>query len=263
MARYHFFRYAVGMNDMPDTVSKKDAAWLLRDKYNNVKSERYEADLERLAKGEPLGYVIGWVPFLGLTITLASHPLIPRPETEWWTEKMITEELCKKLKQCSVLDLCAGSGAIGCSVLSKCHDTHVTFSDNIKEHEATIHANIVANNINKERTHVVTGDLFDALRNKTFDLIAINPPYIPKHRTLPRSVDHYEPHEALYSGTDGLSLIRRIAKELRAHLSTRGSAWIEIDAEYAPQARDIFEDNGFVVTLHNDHYGRPRVLAVH
>ena len=48
-----------------------------------------EEDRERLASGEPLAYVIGWVPFLSVRVSLHSKPLIPRPETEWWTEILI------------------------------------------------------------------------------------------------------------------------------------------------------------------------------
>ena len=62
---------------------------LRRDKYNGNEEIDITADIQRLAFGEPLAYVIGWIPFLGLTIGLGSMPLIPRSETEWWTEKLI------------------------------------------------------------------------------------------------------------------------------------------------------------------------------
>ena len=62
----------------------KDERWLLEEKYERKETPEYEVDRKRLALGEPLGYVIGWQPFLGLKIFLDSRPLIPRPETEWW-----------------------------------------------------------------------------------------------------------------------------------------------------------------------------------
>ena len=67
----------------------KDEKWLLDEKYAGEPSAEFEADKERLASGEPLAYVIGYQPFLGLKIYLDSHPLIPRAETEWWVEQML------------------------------------------------------------------------------------------------------------------------------------------------------------------------------
>ncbi len=64
----------------------KDIAWLLQEKYGGEKSEAFFADCKRLALGEPLGYLIGHTPFLDCTIYLDSKPLIPRAETEFWTE---------------------------------------------------------------------------------------------------------------------------------------------------------------------------------
>jgi methylase of polypeptide subunit release factors len=60
-----------------------DLEYLVRDKYHGDASLITKEDTDRLASGEPLAYVIGWIPFLGLQIDLQSKPLIPRPETEW------------------------------------------------------------------------------------------------------------------------------------------------------------------------------------
>jgi methylase of polypeptide subunit release factors len=69
----------------------QDIEWLLKEKFGGEKSDAFFADCKRLALGEPLGYLIGHVPFLGCTIHLDSKPLIPRTETEFWTEKAIEE----------------------------------------------------------------------------------------------------------------------------------------------------------------------------
>ncbi|MEX0913065.1 MAG: hypothetical protein WDZ56_00890, partial [Candidatus Paceibacterota bacterium] len=67
----------------------KEEGWLLEEKYGGEKTAGFSADLKRLACGEPLGFVIGHVPFFGCRIYLDSHPLIPRLETEFWVEKAI------------------------------------------------------------------------------------------------------------------------------------------------------------------------------
>ena len=63
-------------------VSSENIRHIIRDKYGGDQSADITGDFERLCKGEPLAYIIGWIPFLGLHIGLDTHPLIPRPETE-------------------------------------------------------------------------------------------------------------------------------------------------------------------------------------
>ena len=105
----------------PMELSTEDYRALVRDKYDGDQHADLSADIARLAQGEPLAYVIGWQPFLGLSIDLSTRPLIPRPETEWWTELLI-QELKKQFPSApfTLLDLCSGSivriSCIGCPV---------------------------------------------------------------------------------------------------------------------------------------------------
>ncbi len=225
-----------------------------------------------MTEDEPLAYTIGWQPFLGLKIYLDSKPLIPRPETEWWTEKLLSELEDEQIK---FLDLCAGSGAIGCATLSKLPNAQVYFGEIDRAHEATILKNIRENNLDEspafakassgKRAHVCIGDLFKPFGKMKFDVIAANPPYIPINRKLPKSVADYEPPLALYSGVDGLDLIRRIAKELPKHLAKKGVAWIECDGAYNTHietAIELFKSQNFNAEIKNDQYGVPRIIVV-
>lgn len=246
----------------------RDERWLLQEKYAGIESEAFVSDCARLARGEPVAYVIGWQPFLGLKIYLDSHPLIPRPETEWWAEKLIAElkrrETVQKnpLVALNFLDLCAGSGAIGCAVLAKLPHAEVYFGEIDPEHKTTIEKNIVENNLDASRSHIGVGDLFAPFREMEFDVIAINPPYIPSGRTLAHSVSDYEPHQALFSGRDGLDLMHRIAADLSKHLKPNGIVWIECDTEYIESARGLFLNQGFSAEVINDQYEQSRIIAV-
>ncbi|HEX8946873.1 MAG TPA: HemK/PrmC family methyltransferase [Candidatus Paceibacterota bacterium] len=248
--------------NLPEGVSAQDAAWLLRDKYEGVESEAYEQDLQRLAAGEPLGYVIGWVPFLGLAISLASHPLIPRAETEWWVERLI-EELRARYgdKPFTFLDLCAGSGAIGCAILAALPNARVSFGELDPAHAPTIRANVGRATSHIKRADIRIGDLFEPFAGERFDCIAANPPYIPEARMLPREVAAYEPREALYAGADGLAVTRRIAEGLPSHLAQGGCARIEVDAIHASAAQELFARAGFAADIRTDQYGRPRLIV--
>lgn len=242
----------------------QDEQWLLREKYAGKETPGYEADKRRLASGEPAAYVIGWQPFLGLKIHLDSRTLIPRPETEWWAEQLIhmLSAAGNAGTAITFLDLCAGSGAIGCAALARLPQARVYFGEIDPAHEATIRKNMRENALDAERADIRIGDLFAPFDTLRFDVIAANPPYIPEKRVLPESVAAWEPASALYAGTDGLSLIRRIAAELPGRLSKDGVAWIECDSEHAEAARELFEKSGFSAEIRADQYGAPRVLVV-
>ncbi|MFI5260637.1 MAG: N5-glutamine methyltransferase family protein [Candidatus Paceibacteria bacterium] len=268
----------------------KDEKWLLDEKYGGQATAGYAADLERLAAGEPLAYIIGWQPFLDLKIYLDSRPLIPRPETEWWTEELLgavgtsarresrsataREEAIFQKENTplsssglpaaphSFLDLCAGSGAVGCAALAKLPDTEVYFGEIDPAHQATIEKNIRENNLDATRATISIGDLFEPFDGMQFDIIAANPPYVPTDRILPESVADYEPSLALFAGTDGLDFVRRIAAGLKEHLKEDGVAWIEIDRGHAEASRDLFTAQGFAAEIRNDQYEKPRIIVV-
>ena len=263
----------------------KDERWLLEEKYAGDRTPAFEADRERLARGEPLGYVIGTQPFLGLTIHLDSKPLIPRPETEWWTEQLLAMLAAREpaelfpavrlglaarsaagnssageRRPVRFLDLCAGSGAIGCAALAKLPDAQVYFGELDPAHEATILKNIRENGLDESRADIRIGDLFEPFGNMTFDVIAANPPYIPAGRELPASVTGYEPALALTAGKDGLAVIRRIAHELPKRLAPGGVAWIECDSAHAAAACALFAEQGLAANVLADQYGTLRIV---
>jgi release factor glutamine methyltransferase len=242
---------------------KRDTAWLLEEKYASGDTQGFEDDLKRLSAGEPVAYVIGWQPFLGLKMHLGSRPLIPRTETEWWTEQLV--EYAKEKfadRAITFLDLCAGSGAIGCGALARLPHAAVYFGDIDPAHEATILKNIRANGLDESRATVRSGYLFNPFDGVRFDIIASNPPYVPTDRALPESVANYEPALALLSGPDGMDLMRRIAKELPLRLADQGVAWIECDRGHAAASRALFEEQGFNAEIRTDQYGKPRIIVV-
>lgn len=211
---------------------------------------------------EPEAYTIGWLPFLGLKIYLDFKPLIPRQETEFWAEQLINHVGTYDVPTLKFLDLCAGSGAIGCAMLARLPNAQVYFGEIDRAYEATILKNIRENNLDETRAHVSIGDLFAPFGDIKFDIIAANPPYIPYGRELPSSVADYEPSIALRSGVDGLDLMRRIALELPKHLAKDGVAWVECDSPAAAAAAGLFTAQGLTAEIRTDQYGAPRIIVV-
>lgn len=241
--------------------------WLLIEKYNSQESEAFHADCARLEAGEPLAYVIGWTPFLGCKIWLDSHPLIPRPETEFWVEHAITH-ITNTLprvtlgKKVGILDLCAGSGCVGVAVAKALPHTRVDCAEIDTAHHPTINKNSRENllPITRDRQRVFGGDLFTDIPVSTkYDYILSNPPYIdPALDRTEASVKTYEPPVALYGGVAGLDCIARIIETAPSYLTPRGELWLEHEPE---QSQDICRHGarvGFAVTTHHDQYATAR-----
>jgi release factor glutamine methyltransferase len=239
----------------------QEKEWLLVEKYQGQKSEAFLADVAKLEAGVPLAYLIGHIPFLNSTIHLDSHPLIPRPETEFWVDKVI--KIISELNSpVYVLDLCAGSGAIGVAVAKGIQNSLVDFIELDANHLPTIAKNCRENQIDSERVNILEGDLFKLKTDKKlpeYNFILTNPPYIDK--TLGRtdkSVIENEPALALYGGRDGIELIEEIIKKAPLHLKPGGQLWIEHEPEQSESIKNLAA-NKFVTTTHKDQYSVERV----
>jgi HemK-like putative methylase len=267
--------------------------WLLHEKHNGVESAAFRADCARLNAGEPLGYVIGHVPFLNCKIFLQAEtsigdvakPLIPRVETEYWVEIAIgliqkqiegvhlqrpqraysergqaEKERLLSANTPQVLDLCAGSGCIGVAVAEHVAEARVDFAEIDPRLLSTIQKNIDANVEESERCRVFESDLFANLpSDTTYDFILTNPPYIdPAVDRAEQSVKTYEPHLALYGGRGGVELINSIIAAAPHHLTLRGQLWIEHEPEQAAAITALGSEHGFAVTNERDQYGRTR-----
>lgn len=244
---------------------EREEKWLLEEKYNGEKTIGFFADLKRLAAGEPLGYVIGHIPFLGCQIWLDSRPLIPRPETEYWAEEAIAairEADAATPRPLRVLDLCAGSGCIGIAVAKTVPTASVDFAELDERHHATIGRNLEANGIETSQVRIFGGDLFERITSR-YDFILANPPYIdPALDRTESSVRNHEPHLALYGGHDGMELIERIIKAAPQYLTENGQLWIEHEPEQVENIHHLASLAGFSCLIFSDQYRNHRFAVL-
>ena len=75
----------------------------------------FRAMLDRRAKREPLQYITGHAPFRYLDLKVGPGVFIPRPETETVVQAGLDWLTKNGMIHPRVVDLCAGSGAIGLS----------------------------------------------------------------------------------------------------------------------------------------------------
>lgn len=216
----------------------QELQWLLHDKYNGIETPEFQADIKRLQSGIPLAYIIGWVSFCGVKIYLDSHPLIPRPETEYWVHLAI--EKIKNIKNPKVLDLCTGSGCIGVSVLKAIPDAVVDFVEIDESHHATILKNIHENKIDEKRTQIFSGSLFENITDQ-YDVILTNPPYIDPALSdrIGESVLEHEPEIALFGGNGGMELIQEILAQVPHFLKLDGMLYIEHEPEQVDKITEL------------------------
>ncbi|TAJ15913.1 peptide chain release factor N(5)-glutamine methyltransferase [Patescibacteria group bacterium] len=233
------------------TVEK---VFLLREKYHGIETNEYIDDVKKLARGVPLAYVIGWIPFLNTKIFLDSHPLIPRSETEFWVEKAITT-LSKNARAIRVLDLFAGSGCIGVAVLHHIPNSRVDFGELEVRHMTTIQKNIAGNNIDPARTQLFETNVWSNI-NDTYDVVFANPPYLAKSRIdrVEVSVGTFEPSEALFADEDGFLLIRETLEGLTLHLNPGGILYLEHEPEHEQTLKMVAEERGFEVNSYPDQF---------
>ncbi|OGZ69261.1 MAG: protein-(glutamine-N5) methyltransferase, release factor-specific [Candidatus Staskawiczbacteria bacterium RIFCSPHIGHO2_02_FULL_42_22] len=247
---------------------EKEINWLLKEKYHGKPNTAFYKDIERLKKGEPLGYVIGFTDFLGCKIDVSKKPLIPRPETEFWTqgaiEKIYSDSRSFGNRSIRVLDIFAGSGCIGISIMRQIKGLHVTFAEKAEKLIKQIKTNCKLNNIPKTQYKVIQSDIFLNVKGR-FDYIFANPPYIPKNRKnkIQPSVLTHEPHEALFGGSDGLLYIRKFLAEAKNFLNKNGKIYMEFDPPQKKEIEVIIKNYGYKnYRFHKDQYRKWRWVEV-
>ena len=242
----------------------KETRWLLEEKYHGTETPEFFADLKRLEAGEPLAYVIGWTDFLGCHIDLSAHPLIPRPETEFWVEQVIrSQQSVVNDQKTNILDLFSGSGCIGIALAKHLPNTTVDFGEKDPKFCEQIAKNITANNIAINQTRVIQTDVFSRITD-SYDYIFANPPYIDptKKATVEESVLRHEPHGALFAGSGGLTFITQLLAEARAHLHQGGILMIEFGANQKEDIARLARAHSWNIEFEKDQFGEWRIATL-
>lgn len=193
----------------------------------NILSEEQEKeilqDIEELKKNVPIQYIIKNQEFMKLNFYVDENVLIPRSDTEVIVEEIINTNKNKKVK---ILDLCTGSGCIAVSLKKYIPSAEVYASD------ISVGAlNVAKLNAKDNGTEVkfIESDMFKNIKEKDFDIIVSNPPYIKSQviEELSKEVQK-EPIIALDGGDDGLYFYKKIVEEGYQFLNNNGMIFLEI-----------------------------------
>ncbi|HYG88272.1 MAG TPA: 50S ribosomal protein L3 N(5)-glutamine methyltransferase [Azospirillum sp.] len=138
-----------------------------------------------------------------------------------------------------VLDLCTGSGCLAILAARVFPEAEVDAVDLSPDALEVARRNVADNGL-AERVHLFQGDLFAPLKNRKYDVILTNPPYVDADAMAALPLEfRAEPQLALAGGDDGLDIVRRILKEAPKHLTPEGGLLCEfgtgreiLEAEY-------------------------------
>jgi len=197
--------------------------------------------LKRRSKNEPLQYIIGSVDFFDCHFKVDKSVLIPRHETEILVDKIAGIISKDDLEGKALLDLCCGSGCIGISLKKKFPMLNISLSDISEDAVKLAKENAKINNVD---VNFFVGDFFAPLKDRKFDYIICNPPYISnsEYSDLEKEVKNFEPKLALVAGDDGLEFYKKLSNELYLHLNKSSKAWFEIGYLQAEPVKSLFLD---------------------
>jgi release factor glutamine methyltransferase len=227
--------------------------------------------VERRSSREPLQHLTGNAPFRGLEIMVGPGVFVPRPETEVVAGAAI-EAAHSRVDGgvVDVVDLCAGSGAIGLAVAHEVPTARVTLVEVDDEAVIWLRSNVEATAADVlNRIEVVHADAAHALRDRSgaFDVVVANPPYIPPDGTPVEPEASHDPARSLWGlGEDGLE-VPRVIIITAARLLKRGGAFImeHADDQGAAVRHELRESGVWEgIRTGRDLTGRDRfALAIH
>jgi release factor glutamine methyltransferase len=196
--------------------------------------------LKKRGEGIPLQHLLGRVWFHKHEFKTDARALIPRPETEELAEWLLSWELPENQR---LLDMGCGSGVLGLTLAAARSGWDVILADVSPDALALATENAAALEITN--ASFLESDLFSAI-DGTFDGIVANLPYVPESEraTMAREVLH-DPALALFSGADGLDLIRRFIPQAFQHLNPGAWLVMEIGHDQASQVAGFLQTSGF------------------
>ena len=223
-----------------------------------------QAMVDRRLEGEPVAYITGQWEFYGVPLYITRDTLIPRVDTEVLVRAAIALFEGRNGTP-RILDLCAGSGCVGCAMGVHMPGARIVMVDNSLKALSLCRKNIQLNGLDV-RVLCVEADVTESppMLLGTFDLITCNAPYIPSGelKDLDSSVRDYEPVAALDGGEDGLDIIRPVIRLWKSVLRDNGVIMLEIGEGQAPAVAALLDKAGFVnVRALPDTGGTDRVMV--
>lgn len=229
--------------------------------------EAMRRGMARLAKGEPVQYVLGEWDFRTLTLKCDRRALIPRPETEELVERVIRHVRAGGAlapgSRPFIVDVGTGSGCIILSLAKELEDGIFLGTDISPDAVALAQENAVRCGL-AERVRFAVADGMDEFDPESIDVIVSNPPYIAtaECETLDPRVRDFEPRLALDGGETGLGFYDRFVGDAMNVLKPGGAVFFEIGEGQGEVLGRMLADYGFGdIKVEKDLAGHDRYVS--
>jgi ribosomal protein L3 glutamine methyltransferase len=181
---------------------------------------------QRIGERIPVPYLLHEAWLVGESFYVDRRVIIPRSHIAELLRERLHPWLHRPVKR--ALDLCTGTGCLAVLAAKAFPRARVDAADLSAPALAVAERNVAGHRL-RSRVRTVRSDLFAGLRQRRYDLIVSNPPYVAARamRALPREYRH-EPRLALAGGSDGLDLVRQILRQAYGHLEPKGLLVCEI-----------------------------------
>jgi release factor glutamine methyltransferase len=257
----------------PRADAEELAAWVhgvRRGELHTVRDRDFDARfweaIARRENREPLQHITGRAYFRYLELEVGPGVFVPRPETEvmvgWAIDRLRELDIAEPL----IVDLCSGSGAIALAIAQEVPRSRVHAVELSDDALVWTERNIARLEAGSRIT-LHQGDARTALAelDGRVDLVVSNPPYIPlgEWENVAAEAREYDPQLALFSGPDGLDMIRSL--ERTAFRLLRPGSWVAVehsDQQGGAVQRIFLEELGWAEAAdHRDLTGRPRFVT--
>lgn len=222
----------------------------------------FKSRLRRRAKREPLQYIEGEAAFRDLRLRVDPRVLIPRSETELLVDQVLAWARGKE--GLHALDVGTGSGAIALSLAVEGPFARVVATDVSPGALEVARANLAAAAPGAP-VELLEGAVYAPVRGETFDVVVSNPPYIGESErgALDPGVRDWEPAQALFSGADGLDVIRELVAGAPRLLRPGGLLALEIGWKQAGAVAELVRavDGFSEPAVRRDLEGRDRIVT--
>lgn len=195
--------------------------------------------IQRRSQREPLQHILGEAYFGPLELAVGPGVFIPRPETEVLADWAVGQ--MQGIPSPRIVDLCTGTGALALYI------AHYLPAQVWAVELSDAAFTYTQRNTSGSRVEAVLDDATSASTlaelNGSIDMVVTNPPYVPETDDLDPEV-YQDPHEAVFGGDDGMSVIVKLVPTIARLLKPGGLVGIEHDDATSELVQDALRDHG-------------------